>query len=114
MCCGLDHYTSSDLKHTATARRVWRGDEVVWRLAVSRFPNIGRPVNLRERTLGVGMRRRFQARVDQMNLPRGPVDPAPVSDKDIATLPSPARRYLEFMGVVGRPPRLVVPCPLRW
>ena len=60
-------------------------------------------MNLRARTLGVGMRRRFQARVDQMNLPRSPVDPAPVSDKDIATLPSPARRYLEFMGVVGRP-----------
>ena len=60
-------------------------------------------MNLRERTLGVGMGRRFQARVDQLNLARGPVDPATVSDKDIATLPSPARRYLEFMGVVGRP-----------
>src|SRR5829696_5988636 len=60
-------------------------------------------MNLRERTLGVGMRRRFQARVDQLNLARGPVDPAPVSDQDIATLPSPARRYLRFMGVVGRP-----------
>jgi hypothetical protein len=60
-------------------------------------------MNLRERILGVGMRRRFQARVDQLNLPMGPGDPAPVSDNDIATLPTPAQRYLEFMGVVGRP-----------
>jgi len=60
-------------------------------------------MNLRERSLGVGMRRRFQARVDQLNLARGPPHPAPVSDQDIAALPSPAQRYLEFMGVVGRP-----------
>jgi hypothetical protein len=60
-------------------------------------------MNLRERILGVGMRRRFQARVGQLDLPRGPVDPKVVSDKDIATLPRPAQRYLEFMGVLGRP-----------
>src|SRR5829696_702685 len=60
-------------------------------------------MNLRERILGLGMRRRFQARVDQLNLPAGSVDTAPVSEEDIAALPSPAPRYLRFMGVVGRP-----------
>ena len=60
-------------------------------------------MNLMERILGVGMRRRFQARVDQLKLPAGPVDTAPVSDDDIATLPSTAQRYLRFMGVIGRP-----------
>jgi hypothetical protein len=49
------------------------------------------------------MRRRFQARVDQLNLPAGPVDTPPVCDDDIATLPSTAQRYLRFMRVVGRP-----------
>jgi hypothetical protein len=61
-------------------------------------------MTLRERTLGVGMRRRFQARVDRLNLPpTGPVDTAPVSDDDLSTLPSAAQRYLRFTGVVGRP-----------
>jgi hypothetical protein len=60
-------------------------------------------MNRSEQILGVGMRRRFQARVDQLNLPRGPVDTAPVSADDIAALPSAAQRYLRFMGVVGWP-----------
>jgi Family of unknown function (DUF6544) len=60
-------------------------------------------MNLRERILGVGMRRRFQARVDQLNLPTGPAETAPVSDDDLSTLPDAAQRYLRFMGVVGRP-----------
>jgi hypothetical protein len=60
-------------------------------------------VTLRERTLGVGMRRRFQARVDQLNLPAGPGDTTPVSDADIAALPDAAQRYLRFMCVPGRP-----------
>ena len=60
-------------------------------------------MNLLVRIFGVGMRRRFQGRVDQLNLPAGSVDTAPVSEEDIAALPSPARRYLRFMGVVGRP-----------
>ena len=60
-------------------------------------------MNLRERTLGIGMRRRFQARLDQLNLAAGPVDGAEVTDNDIAALPSAARRYLHHMGVVGRP-----------
>ena len=60
-------------------------------------------MTLRERTLGVGMRRRFQTRVDRLSLPTGPVETAAVSDEDISTLPSTAQRYLRFMGVVGRP-----------
>ena len=60
-------------------------------------------MNLRERTLSVGMRRRFQERVDRLDLPTGSGDPAPVSSDDISTLPSAAQRYLRFMGVVGRP-----------
>jgi hypothetical protein len=55
------------------------------------------------RALGVGMRRRFQARVDRLSLPAGPVDATPVSGEDLSTLPSAAQRYLRFMGVVGRP-----------
>jgi hypothetical protein len=49
------------------------------------------------------MRRRFQARVDQLNLPAGPVATAPVSGDEIAALPDAAQRYLRFMGVAGRP-----------
>ena len=36
-------------------------------------------------------------------LPAGPGDETPVTEADLAGLPSPARRYLRFMGVVGRP-----------
>jgi hypothetical protein len=60
-------------------------------------------MNLREQILSIGMRRRFQTRVGQLNLPSGPVDAAPVPDDNIAALPSAAQRYLRFMGVVGRP-----------
>ena len=60
-------------------------------------------MTLRERTLGVGMRRRFQSRVDRLSLPTAPDDTAPVSEEDISTLPNSAQRYLRFMGVVGRP-----------
>jgi hypothetical protein len=55
-------------------------------------------MTLRERTLGLGMRRRFQARVDQLSLPTGLVDTAPVSKEDISPLPSTAQRYLRFIG----------------
>jgi len=48
------------------------------------------------------MRRRFHARVSEMDLSAGPVDTAPVSDNDIAALPSAAQRYLRFMGIIGR------------
>jgi hypothetical protein len=60
-------------------------------------------MTLRERTLGIGMRRRFQTRVDRLSLPTAAAETAPVSDEDISTLPSTAQRYLRFMGVVGRP-----------
>ena len=60
-------------------------------------------MTLRERTLGVGMRRRFQSRVDRLSLPTAPDDTAPVSEEDISILPNSAQRYLRFMGVVGRP-----------
>jgi hypothetical protein len=60
-------------------------------------------VTFRERILGLGMRRRFQARVDQLNLPAGPGDTTPVAQDDIAALPKAAQRYLRFMGVLGRP-----------
>jgi hypothetical protein len=65
--------------------------------------NAATNVTFRERTLGVGMRRRFQARVDQLNLPADPVATTLVSEEDIAALPNAAQRYLRFMGVVGRP-----------
>ena len=83
-------------------RRIWRVDAVV-RQVITGCPPRADLMNLREGILGVGMRRRFQARVDQLNLPAGSVDTALVSEEDIAALPSPARRYLRFMGVVGRP-----------
>jgi hypothetical protein len=60
-------------------------------------------MTLRERILGLGMRRRFQARVDRLSLPAGSVETAPVSEEDIASLPSTAQRYLRFRGVVGQP-----------
>jgi Family of unknown function (DUF6544) len=60
-------------------------------------------MNFRERTLGAGMRRRFQDRVDRLNLPTGPVDTPAVSKTDLTALPRAAARYLRFMGVVGRP-----------
>jgi hypothetical protein len=49
------------------------------------------------------MRRRFQARVDQLKLPADPVATTPVSEGHIAALPNAAQQYLRFMGVVGRP-----------
>lgn len=49
------------------------------------------------------MRAKFMREVALAGLPPGP-DPGPVvSDADLAALPEPARRYLGFMGVVGRP-----------
>ena len=95
------------LRGIETAGRIWRAAEVVRQVTILKTPTQDRPTIVkrpyRERILGVGMRRRFQARVDQLKLPAGPVDTAPVSDDDIATLPSTAQRYLRFMGVIGRP-----------
>lgn len=81
---------------------IWRLAEAARQVATGRPERVD-PMNLRERILGVGMRRRFQARVARLNLPAGPVDTAPVSNDDIATFPNAAQRYLQFMGVVGRP-----------
>jgi hypothetical protein len=47
--------------------------------------------------------RRFHAAVSAAGLPGEPVAAAPVTEGDLAGLPSVARRYLRFMGVIGRP-----------
>jgi Family of unknown function (DUF6544) len=49
------------------------------------------------------MRRRFQNRVDRLNLPTGPVDTPAISEAELTALPGAAERYLRFMGIVGRP-----------
>jgi hypothetical protein len=50
-----------------------------------------------------GLYRRYTATVAAAGLPAGPGDDAPVTEADLAGLPGPARSYLRFMGVVGRP-----------
>jgi hypothetical protein len=47
--------------------------------------------------------RRFQARLERLGLPDGPVDTRPVTDADIADLPAPAQGSRRFLGVVGKP-----------
>lgn len=54
-------------------------------------------------TPGRGLRRRLQRAVDELRLPAGPGDPAPVTEDDLAPLPDAARRWLRAAGVVGRP-----------
>lgn len=49
------------------------------------------------------MIRRFSRDVAALGLPSGRPSSALVSEHDLAPLPSPAQRYLRFMGVVGRP-----------
>jgi hypothetical protein len=51
----------------------------------------------------MGMRARFLREVAAAGLPAGPGPTAPVQEADLAPLPEPARRYLRFMGVPGRP-----------
>ena len=46
---------------------------------------------------------RLASEVPTFGLPTGPPSAVPVSENDLAPLPEPARRYLSFMGVVGRP-----------
>jgi Family of unknown function (DUF6544) len=48
-------------------------------------------------------REQFLAEVKKAGLPSGPAPSAPVTADEIAALPEPVRRYLGFMGVVGRP-----------
>ncbi len=50
-----------------------------------------------------GLYRRFVHAVEAADLPAGPVDPAPVTEDDLAGLPDVVRHYLQFMGVVDRP-----------
>ena len=88
--------------------------QLEWRTSPLAAPNVSIPLNLSEQILGVGMRRRFQARVDQLSLPRGPVDTAPVSADDIAAFPSAAQRAIPAVhGCRWLASRLVVPGPLR-
>jgi len=47
--------------------------------------------------------RRFVDEVAAAGLPAGPGNAAPVTDADVERLPEVVRRYLRFMGVVGRP-----------
>ena len=51
----------------------------------------------------LAMRAKFLREVAALGLPAGPGPGAPVTEADVAGLPEPARRYLHFMGVVGRP-----------
>jgi hypothetical protein len=60
-------------------------------------------MDIRSTVLGAGMRRRLFARLDRLDLPSGPADREPVTGRDLEHLPGPAKRYLGFMGVVGRP-----------
>jgi hypothetical protein len=50
-----------------------------------------------------GLQRRLGARLAGLDLPAAPRDLTPVTEDDIRGLPAPARRYLRFMGVPGRP-----------
>jgi hypothetical protein len=47
--------------------------------------------------------RRFVGDVELVGLPAGPGDPSVVTEADVESLPEVVRRYLGFMGVVGRP-----------
>ncbi|MGZ8765157.1 MAG: DUF6544 family protein [Acidimicrobiia bacterium] len=47
--------------------------------------------------------RTFVGDVAEAHLPDGPGDETPVTEADVARLDEPVRRYLRFMGVVGRP-----------
>ena len=48
------------------------------------------------------LRRRVRRELAGVDLPLG--TPANLTDDDLAGLPEPGRRYLDFMGVVGQPP----------
>jgi hypothetical protein len=49
------------------------------------------------------IRRRFDGEVASLDLPQGPLSNAVVTDEDLAQLPPAAQRYLDFMGIVGKP-----------
>lgn len=60
-------------------------------------------LRVRETVFGAGMRFRFQNHLDRLELPPGPAPDVPVTEDEIDDLPEPARRFLRFRGVVGRP-----------
>lgn len=49
------------------------------------------------------LRERFRSALAEAGLPAGPGDERPVTEAEIEGLPDTVRRYLRFMGVVGRP-----------
>jgi len=53
--------------------------------------------------LGGNLRARLAADAAAAGLPGGHPEPAAVTEADLRDLPEPVRRYLHFMGVVGRP-----------
>lgn len=50
-----------------------------------------------------GLYRRLRRELSDVELPTGPATAGTVSEADLEGLPEVARRYLEFMGVIGRP-----------
>jgi len=50
-----------------------------------------------------GLYRRLRRELATTRLPTGPPAPSVVAEADLEDLPDAARRYLEFMGVLGRP-----------
>ena len=74
----------------------------------SRRRNLSLPVCARILWLSEGsmIRRKSLRELAPPGLPSGPAIDAstvPVTDADLAPLPEPVRRYLQFMDVVGRP-----------
>ncbi len=59
-------------------------------------------MTLSDAVLGFRARERFLRHVARLDLPARPTDLPIVTERDLAALPSPAERYLRFMGVLGR------------
>src|SRR5579864_1424920 len=66
-----------------------------------------RPASVGARRSGKKGQMTFQARfireIAALGLPAGPGSSDPVTDSDLSALPGPVRRYMRFMGVLGRP-----------
>ena len=60
-------------------------------------------MDIRTAVLGFRAHNRFTHRLDELDMPATDAPSASVTDADLEGLPAPARRYLHFMGVVGRP-----------
>jgi hypothetical protein len=59
-------------------------------------------MTLSDAVLGFRARERFLGHLARLDLPARPADLSLVTERDLAALPSPAQRYLRFMGVVHR------------